>query len=195
MKRLLLLATLLAATPLFAINTNGVLHRGDRIGVLRMADHYEAGSEQAVAGTIEDALPGALHKHGFEAFDAQRTYEDARNGDAPPAAFYVEVVGAHAGEREAAGVGAGVGPIYTTVGVVVSRVAAEVRLYDGKTLALIDRWELTKRNTTVAPTSIGLGGRFFWADVALPFVRFGQYRSAAHDVARDAAARIAGAAQ
>jgi hypothetical protein len=194
MKRLLPLVLLLAATPLFAINT-ATLRLGDRIGVLRMPAQFDAATERAVASTIEEDLPRVLHKRGFEAFDTQRTYDDARNGDAPPAAFYVEVVGARAGDREAAGVGIGAGNVYTTVGVVVSRVAAEVRLYDGKTLALIDRWDLSKKSTTVAPTSVGLGGRFVWAELALPFVRYGQYRNAAHDVAREAAARIAESAR
>src|ERR1041385_1015528 len=136
MKRLLLLGLLLAATPLFAINTT-VLRRGDRIGVLRMSERFD-GSEQTVATAIESVLPRALHERGFDAFDAQRTFEDVRNGDAPPAAFYVEVVGARAPARGAAGIGVAAENVGTTLGVVVSRVAAEVRLYDGKTLELVD---------------------------------------------------------
>ena len=193
MKRLLLLGLLLAATPLFAINTT-VLRRGDRIGVLRMSERFD-GSEQTVANAIENVLPRALHERGFDAFDAQRTFEDIRGGDAPPAAFYVEVVGAHAREREAAGIGVGAETVGATLGVIVSHVAAEVRLYDGKTLELVDRWDLAKKNTTVAPTSLGIGGRYFWGAIALPILHFGQYRSAARDVAQQAAERIAEAAR
>ena len=193
MKRALGIGLLLAATPLLAINTS-ILRRGDRIGVLRMSERFD-GSERTVANAIESVLPRALHDRGFESFDAQRTYDDVRRGDAPTAAYYVEVVGAHAAEREPAEIGAGVGGVYASVGVVVSHVAAEVRLYDGKTLELVDRWELSKKSTAVVPTSVGIGGRYVWAALALPFVHYGQYRSAAHDVARQAAERIAQAAK
>jgi len=190
MKRLLLLGLLLVATPLFAINTN-VLRRGERIGVLRMNEQFDVAAERSVASAIESSLPRALRDRGFDAFDAQRTYDDVRRGDGPDAAFYVEVAGAHARDREAVGVGVGAENVYASIGVVVSRVAAEVRLYDGKTLELIDRFDLSKKSTAVVPTSVGVGGRFFWAELALPFVHYGQVRSAAHDVARQAAEAIA----
>jgi hypothetical protein len=191
MKRLPLLGLLLlATTPVLAINTT-ILRRGERIGVLRMNEEFDVAAERTVANAIENALPRALRDRGFEAFDAQRTYDDVRRGDGPNAAFYVEVVGAHAGGHEAVGVGVGAENVYATLGVVVSRVAAEVRLYDGKTFELIDRFDLAKKSTAVVPTSVGIGGRFFWAELALPFVRYGQYRSAAHDVARQAAEAIA----
>jgi len=195
MKCPLLLGLLLVSTPVFAINTS-ILYRGDRIGVLRMPERFDRASERAVSSAIEEELPSALHKQGFEAFDTQRTYDEARNGDAPAAAFYVEVVGAHTdGGNNAAGIDVGVNGVYTTVGLLVSHVAAEVRLYDGKTLALIDRWYLGEKNVTVAPTSISLASRFLFAELAMPLVRAGQSRNAAHDVAREAAARIAGAAR
>ena len=194
MKRLLPLALLLLTTPLLAINTAGVLRRGDRIGVLRMSERFD-GSEQTVANAIENVLPRALHDRGFDAFDAQRTFDDVRNGDAPPAAFYVEVVGAHARQREAAGIDISGDTVGTTLGLIVSHVAAEVRLYDGRTLELVDRWELSKKSATVTPTSFGIGGRYVWGAIALPILHYGQYRSAARDVAQQAAARIAEAAR
>jgi len=194
MKRFLFLGLLLVATPLLAINTS-ILRRGDRVGVLRMSERFDVASEETVARTIENDLPRALRDRGFDAFDAHATYDDVRRGDGPGAAYYVEVVGARAGDREAVGVGVGAENVYASIGVVVSRVAAEVRLYDGKTLELVDRWDLSKKSTAVVPTSIGVGGRFVWAAIALPFVHYGQYRSAAHDVARQAAERIAQAAQ
>jgi hypothetical protein len=188
MKRLLLLGLLLVTTPVFAINTT-MLRRGERIGVLRMNGQFDVAAERTVANAIESALPRALRDRGFDAFDAKSTYDDVRRGDGPNAAFYVEVVGAHARDHEAVGVGAE--NVYANIGVVVSRVAAEVRLYDGKTLELIDRFELSKKSTAVVPTAVGIGGRFFWASLALPFVQYGQYRNAAHDVARQAAEAIA----
>ena len=194
MKRFLLLGLLLVATPVFAINTS-ILRRGDRVGVLRMSERFDVAAEETVARTIESDLPRVLRDRGFDAFDAHATYDDVRRGDGPGAAYYVEVVGARAGDREAVGVGVGAENVYASVGVVVSRVAAEVRLYDGKTLELVDRWDLAKKSTAVVPTSVGIGGHFVWASIALPFVHYGQYRSAARDVARQAAGRIAQAAQ
>ncbi|HYU26755.1 MAG TPA: hypothetical protein VEO74_16195 [Thermoanaerobaculia bacterium] len=194
MKRFLFLGLLLVATPLLAINTS-ILRRGDRVGVLRMSERFDVASEETVARTIENDLPRTLRDRGFDAFDAHATYDDVRRGDGPGAAYYVEVVGARAGDREAVGVGVGAENVYASIGVVVSRVAAEVRLYDGKTLELVDRWDLSKKSTAVVPTSVGVGGRFVWAAIALPFVHYGQYRGAAHDVARQAAERIAQAAQ
>jgi len=194
MKRLVLGLLVLVSTPLFAINTS-VLRRGDRIGVLRMPEVFDVATERTVASTIERDLPRVLRERGFDAFDAQATYEDVQRGSGLGAAFYVEVVGARAADREAVGVGVGAENVFGTIGVVVSRVAAEVRLYDGKTLELIDRWDLSKKSTAVVPTSVGLGGRFFFAELALPFVHYGQYRSAAHNVARQAAEKIAQAAQ
>jgi hypothetical protein len=194
MKRALAaLVLLLAAAPLLAINT-AILRRGDRIGVLRMSEEFDAASERAVANAIESGLPRALRDRGFDAFDTQRTYDDLRRGDAAGAAYYVEVVGARAGDRQTAGVDIGAENLYASVGVIVSRVAAEVRLYDGKTLELVDRWDLSKKSTAVVPTSVGVGGRFVWASIALPFMRYGQYRAAARDVAEQAAERIVRAA-
>lgn len=193
MKRALAaLALLFAAAPLFAINT-AVLRRGDRVGVLRMSEQFDAATERTVANAIESSLPSALRDHGFDAFDAQLTYDDLRRGDDAGAAYYVEVVGAQARDRKAASVDVGADNVYANIGVVVSRVAAEVRLYDGKTLELVDRWDISKRSASVMPTSLGLGGRFFWASIGMPFIH-GQFRAVARDVAQQAAKRIAQAA-
>ena len=70
--------------------------------------------------------------------------------------------------------------------------AAEVRVYDGRTLNTIAQFDLHQHNTSVVPMGIGLGGRWTWAYFALPFMQYGQYRAAAHAVARQAAERIAG---
>src|SRR6266498_3270396 len=195
MKRPLLgLLLLLVSTPLLAINTN-VLRRGDRIGVLRMAGEFEYASERTVAKTLQNDLRAALRDRGFDAFDTRLTYDDLRREGTADAAYYVEVVSAGVANRNAGGIGIGTDGIGATVSVIVSRVAAEVRVYDGRTLELVDRFDLSRKSTAVVPTSVGIGGRYFWAAFALPFVEYGQYRSAAHAVARQAAERIAQAAQ
>ena len=193
MKRLVLGLLLLAATPLFAINTN-VLRKGDRVAVLRMSEDFELRSERIVAGAIESGLPRELRKRGFDAVESRLTYDDLRRGDDGGAKYYVEVVSARAADRGVGEIGTAAANVYASVGVIVSRVAAEVRLYDGKTLELVDRWSLSRKSTSVQPTSVGVGGRSIFAAIALPFFQYGQYSNAASDIARDAAERIAQAA-
>src|SRR5437867_512685 len=164
---------------------------GDRIGILRMSDRYGYGAEDTVANIIQKDLRRELRALGFDAFDARVTYDDVfRRG--PDADFYVEVVSSHAANREVGGIGTGAGPIAVEVAIVVARGAAELRLYDGRPLDGIQRYDLQKNNTAVVPTAIGVGGRSVWAAIMLPFVEYGQYRAAAREVAHQAAARIAG---
>ena len=181
MKRLAVLCVL--ALPLFGLTRP--VSRGDRIGVLRS-------SEQAIAKAIESDLRDALHDRGFHAFDARATFDDMQRGGAPAADYYVEVVSSDAAGHAVGGVGTAVGAVAVEAGVVVSHVAAELRVYDGRTLAEINRFALRQKSTAVVPTGLGVGSRPFWAFVTLPFVRYGQYRSAAREIARQAADLIAG---
>jgi hypothetical protein len=189
-KRLPLLLCLLAALPAFALNRSP--RRGDRIGLLQMSERYSQGAERSVAQTVQRDLQEELRAYGFDAFDARLTYDDLSRRDPANADFYVEVVSSDAANRPVGGVATGAGNIGVEVSVVVSRVAAEVRLYDGRTLEVIERYDLHQNRTAILPTAVGIGGRSVWAYIALPFIHYGQYRSAAHEVAREAAARIAG---
>ena len=136
----------------------------------------------AIGGTLSRFPP---------AFDAGVTYDDLRRNDRGAADYYVEVISSRGGDHSVGGIGGGGGNIGIGVAVVVSRVAAELRLYDGRTLEQIDAIDLQKGRTGVVPASIGVGGRSFWAYIALLFMRYGEYRAAAHDVAEEAAERIA----
>jgi hypothetical protein len=180
---------------LLALILTSVLHRGDRIGVVRMSDRFAYGAGQTVATAVQNDLRSELLARGFDAFDTGGTLDDLRRGDTKNAPFYVEIVSANTRDRSVGGVGVGSDTVGATVGVVVSRVAAEVRLYDGPTLALIDHFDLSKNATAIVPTSVGIGGRSFWTFIAIPFVHYGQYRNAAHEVARLAAERIAQSAR
>jgi len=186
-----LLALLLAA-PLFAITGTPV--RGNRIGVLRIADRY-AGPEAAVADTVQSGLTRELRGLGFDAYESDLTYDDLRRfeGDAP--AYYVEIVSGRAADHAVGEVGLTNGVLAGTVGLVVSHVAAEVRLYDGRSLEVVRSFEVRHRSTTIAPTGVGIGGRWSWLWVGLPVLRYGEYRSAAREVAHDAAKQIAETAQ
>jgi hypothetical protein len=77
--------------------------------------------------------------------------------------------------------------------ILVSRVATEVRVYDGRTLELLRSFHLERHGTAVVPTGIGVGNMTgdiaFWA--AVPLMRWFHDRGAARDVAADAALAIA----
>jgi hypothetical protein len=165
---------------------------GDRIGILRMSDQYTHGAEQTVANTVQSDLRRELRVLGFDAFDARVTYEELMRQPSPNADFFVEVVSSHAVNHPRGGVAVAAGGVAMDVGLVVARVAAEVRVCDGRTLNEIAHFDLQKDNTAFLPMAIGIGGRSLWGYFALPFVQYGQYRAAAHEVARQAALRIAG---
>jgi hypothetical protein len=190
MKRLIFVVVIAMTVPAFGLTVTP--RPGDGVGVLRISGRFEYRAERSVASTIQNSLRGELEDLGFEAFDARETYDDLLRHGPGRADYYVEVVSGYASGRPMGAVGAAVGDIALEVGVVVSRVAAQVRLYDGRTLNVVETYDLQKDSTAVVPTGVGFGGRSIWAAILLPFVQYGQYRSAAHAVAHQAALRIAG---
>src|ERR1700730_5890589 len=93
MKRLGPFLCFAITTPAFALTQPP--RPGDRIGVLRMSDHYTHGAEQTVAKTVQTDLRRQLQVLGFDAFDTRLTYEELMRQDAPPAEFYVETASSH----------------------------------------------------------------------------------------------------
>lgn len=156
-----------------------------------MSAAFSSGADQTVAKTVQNDLCSELRNLGFDAFDTRTTFDDLRAHGEPPADFYVEVVSSNAANSPLGGGGVGNGSIGVNIAVVLSRVAAEVRLYD-RTLQLIDHYELHRDLSSIVPTGIDFGGRLFWARIPLPILQYAQYRAAAHAVAQQAAARIAG---
>ena len=192
MKPLAVAILLTASVSAFAIDVN--VKRGDRIGVLTISERHAYSSEHRVAEALQNYLREELSARGFDAFRVSDTYDELRRNDRANADYYVEVVSSHGDANVMGVVGVGGGPIAAEVGVVVSHLATELRLYDGRTLELIDRYDLHQQRTSVAPTGIGIGREVFgW--IALPFLQRAQYRVVAHDVARDAADRIAAGAR
>ncbi|HUJ13414.1 MAG TPA: hypothetical protein VL284_06430 [Thermoanaerobaculia bacterium] len=190
MKRLTILVSILITVPAFALTMTP--KPGDRIGVLRMSGRYGDRAERTIANTIQNDLIGELQALGYKAFDTKMTYDELLRGGPQDAEYYVEVLSSDAAGRPVGGAGAAVGGVAVEVGVVVSRVAAEVRLYDGRSLVPAGTYDLKRDNTAVVPTGIGVAGRSIWAGIMLPFVQYGELRRAAHDVAHQAALRIAG---
>ena len=190
MKRLTLILGFAITVPAFALTQSP--RPGDRIGVLRMPGRYARGAEETVAKTVQLDLRRELRDLGFDAYDARLSFDELSRNALPAAEYFVEIISSPSGNRPVGGAGVGVGALSVDVGVVVAEVAAEVRVYEGRTLRTIEQFDLRQHNTRFVPMGIGLGGRWSWLYVALPFMQYGQYRAAAHEVARDAAERIAG---
>jgi hypothetical protein len=188
MKRLAFIVGIAMTVPAFALTQSP--RPGDRIGVLRMSDTYTHGAEQSVARAVQTDLRRELRDLGFDAYDARLTFDELSRYSAPAAEYFVEIISSHS-VNPVGGVGVGAGAVSVEVGVVVAEVAAQVRVYDGRTLNQIAEFDLHKNNAAILPMGIGLGGRWTWAYFALPFMQYGQYRAAAHAVARQAAERIA----
>lgn len=187
MRRLALIATLLAALPAFAIHPDAP----SRFGVLRFSARYSESADAQVARTIQDALRAELSRAGFVAFDAGVALDELR-GDENGADLYVDVIGSRESETQAGSIGVGTSNIWADLGLLISRVAAEVRVYDGRTLQLVRTYAIDKKSMSIVPVSVGAGhvssAAAVW--VAVPAMRWWQARSAARDVAIDAASKI-----
>ena len=181
MKRAIALLITVLAVPAFGFRTS--LSQGDRVGVLRPDD----GVARIVAAYLTNALKG----RGLDAFDVRMKLTDLRTDERVDADYYVEIVDGDGDAGSYGGIGVGNRTIEVDVAVVVSRVAAKMRLYDGRTLELVDEYDLQRSNTTLLPTAVGIGGRHVAAWIALPFVQYARYRSAARAVAGEAAQMIA----
>jgi hypothetical protein len=180
---------ILLVTPAYAFDpTPG----RERVGVLRPGDSFTPGAA-AIEKTLHDTLCAELRARGFEVLDVEQTFDDLAMDPDRDADWYVELVPAHAESADYGGVGVGGRHADVTLGVVVSRIAAEVRVYRGRTLELLATESLAKRNTALLPTSIGVGGSHIFAALALPFVTRAQERSVARAAGRDLASRITAA--
>jgi hypothetical protein len=181
MKRLLpLLCVMLLATTAFAFDST---KRAGRIGVLSAMSEGES--------TVVRALLNELRGRGLDAFDAGRTYDELMDDEAVAIADYiVEVRGGEAHTEDYGGIGIGGRHGDLELGVVVSKVAAELRVYDGATMKLIARTDLSKRTAAVMPTSIGIGGGSIYAYLALPLIERAQHRNVAKKAAREAASFV-----
>ncbi len=179
----------LAASPALAFRTT--LRRGDRVAVLRpqLRDDYRGA--ESVARTVCHYLQRELRSRGLDAFDARLTYDDVVRDGRTDADYYVEVVSSDAAAAPVGGVGIGNRNVGVDVAVVISRVAATLRLYDGRTLELIDTLDLRRNSSALMPTAIGIGGDRVSLWLAIPFVQYSRYRAAARAVAQDAAEQIA----
>jgi hypothetical protein len=183
----LLLVTL--AANAYAIDTRtsaGQL----RIAILDTSERLIDARANDTALLVRGAIRNALRERGFDAFTVREHYDDLVRGRTD-ADYYVEIVSSSSESHPVGGVAIPVGgSIGAEIDVLVSRLAAEVRLYDGKTLDEVRTFDLRRRQTTVAPAAV-IVSRPLWAFVALPLVDWARARAAARGLGTDAAAQIA----
>ena len=190
MKRLVLaLIPLVITMPAMAFRP--LVNPGQRVAVLRPIPIE--GQDSSIAIAVTRSLQKALRARGIDAVDAGITFDEQQRNPRVEADFFVEVVSTGAdGGAPVGGVGVNGHHVGVDISVLVSRVAAELRVYEGRTLDLVRSYDMHRSSTTVMPTSIGVNGYpiGFW--VALPFVNYARYRAAARAVAADAASVIVG---
>ena len=180
----------LAAVVLLLIP--GVLYAFDtkkhapKIGVLR-PDRYDHADARLVADSVAQVAREELRERGLDAYDTKLTFDEVADGKGEDADYYVEIRGTGAEGGSYGGIGIGTWDAGISIEVLVARVAAEVRVYDGPTGDLLHTEALSKKKTTVMPTSISVDGSRLYAVIAMPFVQAAQYRSAARAAAKSAA--------
>jgi hypothetical protein len=163
---------------------------GIRIAILQ-PEPAGTPDEALVQEKVVRYLAGELKKRGIDAYETAWSYDDAANAENVDVDYYVEVVAARAAADAHGGVSVGGRDGEVSIGVIVSHVAAELRLYDAHTMEVLATQSIAKRSSAVRPTSIGLGGADVFAWIAIPFFERQQYRSAAKAAAKDAAVLIA----
>ena len=184
---------LLFATPVDAFDPSAEWDdRGEavRICILR-TDFGEHPTTSRVAATMRGFLADELRDAGFEAVESRATYDEVVDGvDSGIADVYVEFVRGDADDDRYGGIGVAGRHGGVELGLVVSYVAAGIRLYDGATMRLIDEFRVEARDRAVVPTAIGVGGRHVGLWIGLPPMRGLRYRAVAREAARDAAEGI-----
>jgi hypothetical protein len=181
-----LLALTLVATPLAAFDATPAK---PRIGIVRAPGTFRFERGAYIQDAVRNALRDELRRHGYDAFTAESTLEQMSRFEDRSADILIEIVG-ESDVDDYGGIGVGGRHADVSLGVLVSRVAADVNIYDGRTLELIATDSLTKRSTAVVPTSIGIGDRHLFAVIALPFIERAQVRSVARAAAREMATRV-----
>ena len=158
--------------------------RNARIGLLRIPNGGITGEQ------IVDQIRRELRHAGFDAYTVPATFEEVRDGMGADADFYVEVA-SDGSTTPYGGIDVGNRNVGVSVEVVVSQIAGELRIYDGRSLELVEAHELHERASAVMPTYIGVGGRSGHVGIALPFARWAQNRRVVRGAAREAAAAVA----
>jgi hypothetical protein len=179
------------AAPAFSFDTTKRAGNTQRITLLRapIVNGYEG--EDRFAARVRHQLVRELRERGFDAVDGGYSYDDLVNGGKADSGYYVEITPSSQSITEAGNVGVSNRNVSVDLEVLVAHAAAELRVYDGKTLNLITTRNLHRRNVTVVPTAVGAGSYRAAVWIALPFIEYVRYRAAVGAVVEDAATEIA----
>lgn len=191
MKRLALLLVVIAAVvaqPALAFDPKRPL--SNRITLLQAPAYDASELELQIARNVRDRLLGELRARGFDAADSKLTYDEAQRTGAEISGLYVEIAPSEVHAHSTGDVAVRTRNVGVDVAMLVSRVAAELRVYDGRSFALIAKRHISREDVRVVPTGIGVGSYRMSVWFALPFVQYARYRAAANLVVRDAAAEI-----
>ena len=163
--------------------------RGNRIGILTTTAADDDLVTLRVASLMRGYLARELRREGFDVFDTRATLEEIERGADPDADYFVEFIRGDTADHGYGGVGVGGRHAGVDMELIVSKVAASLRLYDGRTLEVIDDFDVDAEGRAVLPTAIGIGGRHtaFWVGVPFHVLK---HRSVAKAAARDAARSI-----
>ena len=158
-----------------------------RITVLQAPIYGEY--EDRVATRVRRQLVEELRERGLDADDGAMSFDDLARSGRGDADFFVEVVPTEDYAHPIGGVAVNVPNATVDVSVVVSRVAADLRIYDRK-LNLVAKRHLRHNSTSVVPTGVGVGTYRMSMWFALPIVEYLRYRNAVNGVVRDAAREV-----
>lgn len=187
---------LLAALPLCAVEQ--APRRGDRVAVLTSP---VGGGALRVDARIRTALPkylaSALKKSGYDARVTPMTLmelQDRSDRESGRDDYYLEVMYADTDGQSWGGVDTGTVIGSTGVGaeisVIEAHVVAEIRVYDGATLEMIDSFTLEASAVAPAITGVGVGDRHGYLFFSLPILAPRPYHTAARRIADAAATRL-----
>jgi hypothetical protein len=193
MKRTVLLISILLMIGTTALAFDPTpASRGHRIGILTTTAADDDVVTLRVAALMRGYLARELRREGFDVFDARATLEEIERGAEPDADYFVEFLRGDTADHGYGGVGVAGRHAGVDMELIVSKVAASLRLYDGRTLEVIDDFDVYAQGKAFMPTAIGIGGRHtaFWVGVPFHVLK---HRAVAKAAARDAAESIAGA--
>lgn len=187
---------LVAASPLAAVDLGPVA--GDRIAILAVPRDDGRRMNDDLSDLIARVTARRLEKEGFATVVLPRSVDEfVEDGlrEAVDATWIVEIEWsdgrAHTwGAGGAAGeVGGGV--VGGDVAIVTAWLSADVNFYDARSLEMLDRFQLDSRATTPTLNGLGVGGRWSWLWVALPWGQRLPYSRAAGALAIQIHERIA----
>jgi hypothetical protein len=165
---------------------------GNRITLLQGPTYHGGEYEERAAARIRKQLVSELRERGYDAIDGEMSYDDAVRGGRRDSGLYIEIAPDSATTDSAAIARVDLPHASVDLAVLVSRVAAELRVYDARSLNLIVKRNLHRQDVRVVPTGVGTGTYRASVWLALPVFEYARYRAAVNGVVQDAVQEIVG---